>query len=137
MPRSGPSFRPARSRRCMPRGSAKALLAQMTDDRLSRYIATAPLDRFTVKTLTDPAALRADLQETRARGFAIDDEEKTEGMRCIAAPVFDWTGEAVAGVSVSGPVSRVSEAETPRLADAGHAGGPTSCRRRWARDRPA
>ena len=58
------------------------------------------------------------LQETRARGYAIDDEEKNEGMRCIAAAVFDWTGEAVAGLSVSGPVSRVSVRETPRLAEA-------------------
>ena len=99
-------------------GIGKALLAQITDDRLSRHIATAPLDRFTVRTLTDPAELRADLQETRARGYAIDDEEKTEGMRCIAAPVFDWQGEAVAGLSVSGPVSRVSLPQTQRLADA-------------------
>jgi IclR family acetate operon transcriptional repressor len=99
-------------------GIGKALLAQMTDDRLSRYIATAPLDRFTARTLTDPGDLRADLQETRARGYAIDDEEKNEGMRCIAAAVYDWTGEAVAGLSVSGPVSRVSVRETPRLAEA-------------------
>jgi IclR family acetate operon transcriptional repressor len=99
-------------------GIGKALLAQMTDDRLSRHIATAPLDRFTARSLTDPAELRADLQETRARGYAIDDEEKTEGMRCIAAPVFDWQGEAVAGLSVSGPVSRVSLPQTQRLAEA-------------------
>ena len=39
-------------------------------------------------------------------------------MRCIAAPVFDWQGEAVAGLSVSGPVSRVSLPQTQRLAEA-------------------
>jgi IclR family transcriptional regulator, acetate operon repressor len=99
-------------------GIGKALLAQMTDDRLSRYIATAPLDRFTARTLTDPGDLRADLQETRARGFALDDEEKTEGMRCVAAPVFDWNGEAMAGLSVSGPVGRVSARDLPRFAEA-------------------
>jgi len=99
-------------------GIGKALLAQMTDDRLSRYIATAPLDRFTGRTLTDPGALRADLQETRARGYALDDEEKTEGMRCIAAAVFDWTGEAVAGLSVSGPAGRISALKMPLLAEA-------------------
>jgi IclR family acetate operon transcriptional repressor len=99
-------------------GIGKALLAQMTDDRLSRLIATAPLDRFTARTLTEPSTLRADLEATRERGFAIDDEEKNEGMRCIAAPVFDLSGEAVAGLSVSGPVSRVSLAHTDRLASA-------------------
>ncbi len=99
-------------------GIGKALLAQMTDDRLSRLIATAPLDRFTPRTLTAPGGLRADLEATRDRGYSIDDEEKNEGMRCIAAPVFDLTGEAVAGISVSGPVSRVSVAQTEALARA-------------------
>ncbi len=99
-------------------GIGKALLAQMSDDRLSRLFATAPLDRFTRRTLTDPTSLRADLEATRERGYSIDDEEKNEGMRCIAAPVFDLSGEAVAGISVSGPVSRVSIAETARLAEA-------------------
>ena len=99
-------------------GIGKALLAQMSDDRLSRLFATAPLDQFTERTLTDPASLRADLEATRERGYAIDDEEKNQGMRCIAAPVFDLGGEAVAGLSVSGPVGRVSVAETTRLADA-------------------
>jgi IclR family acetate operon transcriptional repressor len=55
---------------------------------------------------------------TRQRGYAIDDEEKTEGMRCIAAPVLDLHGEVVAGISVSGPSSRVSDAEIPKLAAA-------------------
>lgn len=99
-------------------GIGKALLAQMSDDRLSRLIATAPLDRFTGRTLTEPKTLRADLEATRERGYAIDDEEKNEGMRCIAAPVFDLSGEAVAGISVSGPASRVSAAQTARLAEA-------------------
>jgi IclR family acetate operon transcriptional repressor len=97
-------------------GIGKALLAQMSDDRLSRLFATAPLDQFTPKTLTEPTALRADLEATRQRGYAVDDEEKNEGMRCIAAPIFDLSGGAVAGLSVSGPVSRVSLAETERLA---------------------
>lgn len=99
-------------------GIGKALLAQMSDDRLSRLIATAPLDQFTHRTLTEPTTLRADLEATRERGYSIDDEEKNEGMRCIAAPVFDLSGEAVAGISVSGPVSRIGIGQTPILADA-------------------
>ncbi|WP_341864352.1 HTH-type transcriptional regulator BhcR [Gymnodinialimonas sp. 57CJ19] len=99
-------------------GIGKALLAQMSDDRLSRLIATAPLDQFTARTLTEPATLRADLEATRDRGFAFDDEEKNEGMRCIAAPVFDLNQEAVAGISVSGPASRVTAAQMVPFADA-------------------
>ena len=52
------------------------------------------------------------------QGYAIDDEEKTEGMRCIAAPVFDLHGELVAGISVSGPSSRVDGSEIETLAEA-------------------
>jgi len=97
-------------------GIGKALLAQMTDHRLAEVLRAAPLDRFTRYTLTDPEALRDDLAVTRSRGYAIDDEEKNDGMRCIAAPVFDHHSEAVAGLSVSGPVSRVSFERTQDLA---------------------
>jgi IclR family acetate operon transcriptional repressor len=88
-------------------GIGKALLAQKDADWLNRLIARMGLDSFTEHTLTDPDALRHDLNETRARGYSIDGEEKSLGMRCIAAPVFDHTHEAVAGISVSGPTSRI------------------------------
>ncbi|SFR46771.1 HTH-type transcriptional regulator BhcR [Litoreibacter janthinus] len=99
-------------------GIGKALLAEMPADRLSRVLAAAPLERFTDKTHTDAGALRADLTEIHARGYSVDDEEKNLGMRCIAAAVFDWHGEAVAGISVSGPLSRMSIEQTRELAKA-------------------
>lgn len=89
-------------------GIGKALLSMMDDTRQRRIIAAHGLERFTPFTLTQPKALTEDLREARERGYAIDNEEKNEGMRCIAAPVFDLNGEAVAGISVSGPTSRVS-----------------------------
>ncbi|MEO0485711.1 MAG: HTH-type transcriptional regulator BhcR [Pseudomonadota bacterium] len=97
-------------------GIGKALLASFTEARLSAYLEAGPLERFTDRTITQPAALRADLQAIRARGFSIDDQEKNDGMRCIAAPVYDWQGEAAAGISVSGPVTRVSQDATARIA---------------------
>ncbi|MBT8425087.1 MAG: IclR family transcriptional regulator [Silicimonas sp.] len=96
-------------------GIGKALLSQMEDNALKRFLARRNLERFTEKTLCDPSALTADLQTSRARGYAVDDEEKNLGMRCIAAPVFDATGETVAGISVSGPTSRVSRDQTDTL----------------------
>ena len=97
-------------------GIGKALLAQMGEARLAPLLQT-PREAFTPKTLVDPDALRADLVAIRARGYSVDDEERNLGMRCIAAPVFDAHGEAVAGVSVSGPTSRVSPAVTEQLAE--------------------
>jgi IclR family acetate operon transcriptional repressor len=81
------------------------------------------LERFTERTLTDRDAIEADMALTRQRGYAIDDEEKTEGMRCIAAPVLDLHGEVVAGISVSGPASRVSDDEIPNLGGCRARGG--------------
>ncbi|WP_425046851.1 HTH-type transcriptional regulator BhcR [Primorskyibacter sp. S87] len=89
-------------------GIGKALLSEMSDERLERLIRSADLEAFTAKTITDLENLKNDMVAVRKRGFSIDDEEKNLGMRCIAAPVFDVNGEAVAGISVSGPTSRVS-----------------------------
>jgi IclR family acetate operon transcriptional repressor len=104
-------------------GIGKALLAHMDEDRLSRLLdgrgrTTPVLEPFTEHTITDAGTLRADLAETRRRGYAIDGEEKNLGMRCIAAPVFDMTQEAVAGISVSGPTSRVGEDQIEFLSNA-------------------
>ncbi|MCF3594885.1 IclR family transcriptional regulator [Rhodobacteraceae bacterium LMO-12] len=99
-------------------GIGKALLAHMDESRLSRVLIEGALETFTQHTITDIARLRADLAETRARGFAIDGEEKNLGMRCIAAPVFDLSQEAVAGISVSGPTSRVDTIDIERLSSA-------------------
>ena len=68
------------------------------------------LAAFTARTITDPARLGAELAAIRARGWAVDDEERTEGMRCIAAPIFNEFREAIAGVSISGPMVRMARA---------------------------
>lgn len=96
-------------------GIGKALLAEMDEPRLRRAVEGRVMEAFTDHTITDFETLRDDLAAVRARGFSIDGEEKNLGMRCIAAPVFDVSGEAVAGISVSGPVSRVSAEDTDRL----------------------
>lgn len=100
-------FAPGTLSRMHASGIGKALLAQMAPPRVDQLLDGAPMEQFTEFTLTDRAALMADLATTRARGFAIDGEERNIGMRCIAAPVFDIHGEAIAGISVSGPTSRV------------------------------
>lgn len=99
-------------------GIGKVLLAQMDGARINQVLGKRPIERFTEFTLTDHAALQADLVLTRNRGYAMDDEERNLGMRCIAAPVFDIHGDAIAGISVSGPTSRVSENQVPTLSKA-------------------
>ena len=98
-------------------GIGKALLAGMAPERLGPLLA-AGLERFTPRTLADRAALEADLAAIRRRGYAVDDEERTEGMRCVAAPIRDAHGETVAGLSVSGPTGRVGPGDVERLSRA-------------------
>jgi len=97
-------------------GIGKALLAHMEAGRRNRLLSREQLTEFTQHTIIDVDALLEDLLAIRERGHSVDDEERNVGMRCIAAPVFDFNGEAVAGISVSGPASRVSREETERLA---------------------
>lgn len=98
-------------------GVGKVLLAHAPKDRIARVLA-AGLTGYTGQTITDEAALLADLAAIRARGFAIDNEERTEGMRCIAAPIRNAHGETIAGISVSGPASRVRPDRVADLARA-------------------
>lgn len=88
-------------------GIGKVLLSAFGDDRLERFTRTG-LEAFTEFTLSQPDALRSDLENICNRGYSIDDQERNLGMRCIAAPIRNAYGEVIAGISVSGPTSRVS-----------------------------
>ena len=96
-------------------GIGKALMAFMEPAKRNRMVARAQDQRFNANTLAGDALLN-DLHDTRARRYAVDAEEKSLGMRCIAAPIFDVQGEPVAGISVSGPSNRMQPALTPALA---------------------
>ncbi|MDP4022084.1 IclR family transcriptional regulator [Methylobacterium sp. NEAU 140] len=90
-------------------GIGKALLGTFEPARIDRLFRGKDLERFTDKTVATLAQLRDEIAATRARGYAIDDEERTTGMRCVAAPILNVHGEAVAGISVSGPTHRVTD----------------------------
>ena len=96
-------------------GVGKALLANLTNGEIEELIATMSFNQETEKTLTNASDLREDIREIRERGFAIDDEENAIGLRCVASVVFDENAEPMAGISVSGPAARVSEAKIPAL----------------------
>jgi IclR family acetate operon transcriptional repressor len=101
-------FRPGTRALFHASGVGKAILAHRAPDAIAATLKRAGLPRFTTHTRTTAAALAKDLAAVRARGFAVDDEERNLGMRCVAAPVFNEFGEAIAGVSISGPTVRVT-----------------------------
>lgn len=94
----------------------KVLLANMPEAVRQKIITTAPLAAFTPRTYTDANALLMNLQQIKAQGYAIDDEERYVGVRCIAAPIFDHTQKNIAGISMSGPASRVTLDKVPEFA---------------------
>lgn len=91
-------------------GVGKLFLLEYTPERLDRLIATRGLPRFTATTITDREELLRRLETVRANDYSIDDAECEEGMRCIAAPIRDYTGRIVACVSVNGPSTRMTDA---------------------------
>jgi IclR family acetate operon transcriptional repressor len=109
-------FRPGTRGPIHASGIGKALLAFMPWSQVEALVARAPFHAFTEKTITSRETLIAEIETIRARGWAVDDEEGTPGMRCVAAPIFNQLGEAVAGISVSGPAFRVTP---PRDAEYG------------------
>jgi DNA-binding IclR family transcriptional regulator len=86
----------------------QAILAFGPPDVVDR-IAKGGLRARTPQTITDPNKLLKALTLVRQRGYAMDDEESEIGMRCIAAPVRNDSGEVVAAVGVAGPVSRLTK----------------------------
>ena len=86
----------------------KVLLAYMPETDAEMIIQNANLDRRTINTITDPAELKQHLKIIKAKGYAIDDEENEEGIRCVAAPIRNEIGQVVAAMSVSGPNIRIT-----------------------------
>ena len=84
----------------------KIFLSEMTDDELEGYFRTNPLKPYTPKSIRTHQALREELDRTRERGWSVDDEEHEENVVCLAAPVRDYTGSAIAAMSVSWPIFR-------------------------------
>ncbi|MCX2695793.1 MULTISPECIES: IclR family transcriptional regulator [Ochrobactrum] len=100
-------FRPGRRGPIHASGIGKAVLSTWSDTQIARTLSGKTLERFTEGTLDTLPALLKDIQVIRARGWSIDDEEHTLGMCCIAAPIFNEYGEAIAGISISGPAVRL------------------------------
>lgn len=82
-------------------GIGKVLLAHLSAQAQADYLAGGPFIALTDRTITDPALLKAALEEAATQGFAVDDEEVVPGLQCVAVPVRNGRGEVVAAISAS------------------------------------
>jgi IclR family transcriptional regulator, KDG regulon repressor len=85
----------------------KAIMAYLPSGEIDRIIEDYGLPRITEHTITDKEALLSDLNLVRERGFAIDNMEHENHLRCIGAPVRNARGEVFASISISGPIERM------------------------------
>ena len=87
-------------------GVGKVMLAWCNEQQQESILSRVSFTRFTAKTITDVSALKRELVQVSKRGYAIDAEEHFAGSGCIAAPVVDHSGRAVAGISITAPTFR-------------------------------
>lgn len=102
-------FRPGRRGPIHTSGIGKAIMATWQNNVIAHFLENRDLVKLTDKTIQNTDSLMGDLNKIRARGWSLDDEEQALGMRCIAAPVYNEYGEAVAGLSMSGPTARMTD----------------------------
>lgn len=84
-------------------GLGKALLAFSPPDTIERLL-QSPLKAFTDRTITNPDRFRQELALVRKQSYAVDNEEITRGILCVAAPVFGFYGEVLCAISLTFPV---------------------------------
>jgi DNA-binding IclR family transcriptional regulator len=95
----------------------KAVLAFLPREERDALLDQITLMPRTPYTITDKAVLADHLERVRARGYAIDDREVEESIRCVSAPIFDHTGQPIAAISVSGPAFRLPESRLQELGE--------------------
>jgi DNA-binding IclR family transcriptional regulator len=93
----------------------KAILAFLPPDQLARRLKGYVYSKHSPNTILTKDRFLEDLALVASRGYAVDNEEYEEGLRCIAAPVYDHSGGVTGAVSIAGPTFRVTGARLPAL----------------------
>ncbi len=96
-------------------GAGKAFLANLNDEQVSSLLHRKGLHAYTHATLVSPVHLKEDLAQTRKRGYSFDDEEHALGLRCVASCIYDEHGQPFAAISISGPLSRITDDRVTEL----------------------
>ena len=98
-------------------GVGKALLAWHPVKDIEAILAKSGLEPFTKNTITNIEDMKKHLLEIKEQGFAYDEIEHEDGIRCVAAPIFNNKNSVVAAVSVSGMIIHITEDKMPKIRD--------------------
>lgn len=97
----------------------KLILGEGIEDEIKGYVQRTGLPEYTEHTFTDLASLKHEIEESKDRGYALDNEEAELGVGCIGVLVRDVSGNAVAGLSISAPIDRRKNEWIPIVQEAG------------------
>lgn len=89
-------------------GVGKAILAFLNKDEVENILRRKGMPAFTDKTITSLNEMWVELEKISKNGFALDNIENEDGIRCVAAPIFDHNKAPIAAISISSPSTRVS-----------------------------
>jgi DNA-binding IclR family transcriptional regulator len=92
----------------------KVLLAWTSEAYREEHLYRRSLVKLTIHSISERGDLEMELKRIRAQGFAYDEEERSEGIRCVGAPIRDYTGAVVAALSVSGAAFRMQNEHMDR-----------------------
>ena len=96
----------------------KAMLSELPDTEVAAIVRKSGMKAITANTITTLGRLKNELRAVRSRGYAIDDEEKEEGLRCVGAVVHAHSRKLSAAMSISGPAFRMTKERIPEVAQA-------------------
>jgi DNA-binding IclR family transcriptional regulator len=86
----------------------KAIMSYLSENEINLIIKEKGLEKYTENTITNKEELEKEFLKIRKQGYAVDNMEHEVGIRCIAAPIYDYTGKAIASMSISGPSVRIT-----------------------------
>lgn len=93
----------------------KAILAFVSESEKLAFFEQNNFVQMTPLTIIDPQKFKQELELTRQRGYAIDEQENEMGGRCVGAPIFDRHGYPIASISISVPIQRFPEEDVKKF----------------------
>ncbi len=93
----------------------KIFLSGMSDQELETFMQSTKLVRYTKNTMIEPKVLANAIKNIRKQGYAVDLEELSEGIRCIASPIYDYKNHVISAISISAPRMRLEGKKMEKL----------------------
>jgi DNA-binding IclR family transcriptional regulator len=94
----------------------KAIMSYLSEEEINLIIKEKGLEKYTENTITNKEKFEEEFKKIRKQGYAVDNMEHEEGVRCVAGPIRDYNGKVIASMSISGPAFRIDKSNIPNIA---------------------